>query len=163
MKFIHYSQSHRLCTGLLEWKSDWTCSKAMDRFKQSETWRPIYNHQITRIRYGKKDNKVIFFVGLFGFVFDIVCWVNKKLFICGLSQICQHTYTGNRPESVEKLLRRSLADLNLSYVDLYLIHVPFGVPDNNGEFLYEPNGDIVLDLATDHVAIWKVYFWSADV
>lgn len=53
-------------------------------------------------------------------------------------------------------MKRSLNDLNLSYIDLYLIHVPFGVPENEGDFLREPNGDIVLDLETDHVAIWKV-------
>lgn len=67
-----------------------------------------------------------------------------------------------RPESVEKLLKRSLNDLNLSYIDLYLIHVPFGVPENEGGFLREPNGDIVLDLETDHVAIWKVRIYSKE-
>ncbi|XP_055319061.1 aldo-keto reductase family 1 member A1 [Sitodiplosis mosellana] len=63
---------------------------------------------------------------------------------------------GNRPESVEKNLKKSLADLNLSYVDLYLMHTPFGFPEpTDGQLAFHPNGDVVLDLTTDHVAIWK--------
>lgn len=63
---------------------------------------------------------------------------------------------GNRPESVEKNLKKSLSDLNLSYVDLYLIHVPFGFPESDGGLQRHPNGDVVLDLTTDHLAVWKV-------
>lgn len=47
--------------------------------------------------------------------------------------------------------------MNLSYVDLYLIHTPFGFPEStDGEMARHPNGDVVLDLTTDHVAVWKV-------
>lgn len=63
---------------------------------------------------------------------------------------------GNRPESVEKNLKKSLSDLNLSYVDLYLIHVPFGFPESDGGLQRHANGDVVLDLTTDHLAVWKV-------
>lgn len=65
-------------------------------------------------------------------------------------------FTGNRPSSVEKYLNNSLADLQLSYIDLYLIHVPFAVPETDGDFQREANGDIVLDMETDHLATWKV-------
>lgn len=65
-------------------------------------------------------------------------------------------YSGNRPEAVEKNLKKSLADLNLSYVDLYLIHVPFGFPESETGPQRHPNGDVILDLTTDHIAIWKV-------
>lgn len=63
---------------------------------------------------------------------------------------------GNRPESVEKYLNKSLTDLNLSYVDLYLIHVPFAFPESSELTpLRHPNGDFVVDTTTDHVAVWK--------
>lgn len=61
-----------------------------------------------------------------------------------------------RPELVEAALNKSLSDLQLSYLDLYLIHVPFGVPPTDGDLLREENGNIKLDLTTDHLAIWKV-------
>lgn len=65
---------------------------------------------------------------------------------------------GNRPSCVERYLRKSLTDLQLDYVDLYLIHTPFSLPENpaGGKFLLEDNGDIKLDLETDHIATWKV-------
>lgn len=69
--------------------------------------------------------------------------------------MCFHL--GNRPADVEKNLKKSLADLNLSYIDLYLIHTPFGFPEPvDGQMARHPNGDIVLDVTTDHVAVWKV-------
>lgn len=80
----------------------------------------------------------------------------SKYWICVYFHIFTHIHIANRPESVESTLKRSLTDLNLTYVDLYLIHVPFARPESNGEFLREPNGDLVLDLNVDHVAVWKV-------
>lgn len=63
---------------------------------------------------------------------------------------------GLRPESVEKYLKQSLADLNLSYIDLYLIHVPFGFAKSEAGIQYHPNGEVILDPTTDHIAVWKV-------
>jgi len=62
---------------------------------------------------------------------------------------------GNRASCVEKCLRQSLEDLQISYVDMYLIHTPFGVPETNGDFLRHTNGDIVLDTETNHLETWK--------
>ncbi|XP_052868295.1 1,5-anhydro-D-fructose reductase [Anopheles cruzii] len=62
---------------------------------------------------------------------------------------------GTRPSTVEKFLKRSLTDLQLDYVDLYLVHVPFTVPEVDGPFLTDDNGEIVLETTTDHVALWK--------
>lgn len=62
---------------------------------------------------------------------------------------------GTRASTVEKYLKRSLADLQLEYVDLYHVHVPFTVPDVDGPFLMDDNGDIVLETTTDHIALWK--------
>lgn len=61
---------------------------------------------------------------------------------------------GNRAACVEKYLRGSLRDLQLDYIDLYLIHTPFSVPETDGDFQRHANGDIVLDTDTDHAATW---------
>jgi len=63
---------------------------------------------------------------------------------------------GNRASDVEKCLKNSLADLQLDYLDLYLIHVPFAVPYTEGPFEKHNNGDIVLS-DTDHVETWKEF------
>lgn len=60
---------------------------------------------------------------------------------------------GNRPELVEKELNESLKRLQLSYVDLYLIHVPFAFKASKEK---DADGNWVLDTTTDHIAIWKV-------
>ncbi|XP_014204168.1 alcohol dehydrogenase [NADP(+)] [Copidosoma floridanum] len=63
--------------------------------------------------------------------------------------------TGNRPESVEKYLKKSLKDLQLEYLDLYLIHTPFGFVEEGDDLhpKYE-NGDMKMDMDTDHLAVW---------
>uniref|UniRef100_A0A0A1WJJ7 Alcohol dehydrogenase [NADP(+)] n=1 Tax=Zeugodacus cucurbitae TaxID=28588 RepID=A0A0A1WJJ7_ZEUCU len=62
----------------------------------------------------------------------------------------------DRPDLVEFMLRKSLADLQLDYVDLYLIHTPFTVVvDEKGEFKRYEDGTIIVDPSTDHVALWK--------
>ena len=62
---------------------------------------------------------------------------------------------GNRASTVEKYLKESLADLQLDYIDLYHIHVPFTVPEVV-PFEMNENGELVLETTTDHVAVWKV-------
>ncbi|XP_005186080.1 aldo-keto reductase family 1 member A1 [Musca domestica] len=61
----------------------------------------------------------------------------------------------NVPDYVEPTLRNSLADLQLDYIDLYLIHTPFGVMMENNDFKRDENGLIVVDPTTDHIAVWK--------
>lgn len=58
-----------------------------------------------------------------------------------------------RPADVPDFLNQSLTKLQLDYVDMYLIHMPFAVKRdayNNGRI--DSNGG---DRTTDHLAIWK--------
>ncbi|KAL0127386.1 hypothetical protein PUN28_005582 [Cardiocondyla obscurior] len=65
--------------------------------------------------------------------------------------------SGNRPGDIEKWLERSLSNLQLSYLDLYLIHTPFAYGDVEGELHpFNEKGEIIIDPDTDHLAIWSV-------
>lgn len=62
-----------------------------------------------------------------------------------------------RASDVAKVLDLSLSNLGLEYVDMYLIHVPFGTyrtPDF--DVLINDDGTTAIDYTTDHIAIWKV-------
>lgn len=61
----------------------------------------------------------------------------------------------NRPESVEKYLKRSLKNLGLDYIDMYLIHTPWTIKEDPEKYIAkEENGDVVYE-DTDHIAVWK--------
>lgn len=63
----------------------------------------------------------------------------------------------NKPEKVEKYLNRSLQDLGLDYVDMYLIHMPFAIIEGENFSPIEESGFIgVSDNDIDHIALWKV-------
>lgn len=65
-------------------------------------------------------------------------------------------FFGNRASDVEKCLKKSLEDLQLEYLDLYLIHVPFAVPFVDGPpFMMKDDGEI-MTTETDHLETWKV-------
>ncbi|XP_012268795.1 aldo-keto reductase family 1 member A1 [Athalia rosae] len=63
--------------------------------------------------------------------------------------------SGNRPSGVDKWIKRSLKDLQLDYLDLYLIHTPFSF-EEVGEELHpvDKNGEIKLDKSTNHLQVW---------
>ncbi|CAG0904323.1 unnamed protein product, partial [Darwinula stevensoni] len=64
---------------------------------------------------------------------------------------------GNQKDKVAVYLQKSLTALNLTYVDLYLVHGPFGLKDNGDDNIFpmDPDGTIQLDLTTDLVSVWK--------
>ena len=57
---------------------------------------------------------------------------------------------------VEKYLRKSLKNLGLDYVDLYLVHGPFGLVEKTDTDVFPmQDGKMVMDFSTDLIAIWK--------
>ncbi|KAJ8922409.1 hypothetical protein NQ315_004355 [Exocentrus adspersus] len=72
-------------------------------------------------------------------------FLTTKLPVCGM-----------RPELVQKYLKESLASLQVDYVDLYLVHVPFGLKHVEGNtYPTREDGTIDFDANTNHAAIWK--------
>nr|XP_022910891.1 1,5-anhydro-D-fructose reductase [Onthophagus taurus] len=64
--------------------------------------------------------------------------------------------SGNYPDGVRKYIKKSLENLQLDYLDLYLVHVPFQFRDVEGD-LHPMTSDGRIDavMDTDHIAIWK--------
>ncbi|XP_011312425.1 1,5-anhydro-D-fructose reductase [Fopius arisanus] len=64
--------------------------------------------------------------------------------------------TGNRPGGPERYLKKSLKDLQLEYVDIYLVHCPFGFQEA-GDDLHptDDQGNCLIDKSTDHVKVWE--------
>ncbi|TRY78518.1 hypothetical protein TCAL_07166 [Tigriopus californicus] len=62
---------------------------------------------------------------------------------------------GMKASNVEKYLKKSLEALQLSYVDLYLIHCPFGLKedDNSVNFKFREGAQVIIE-TDDHVALW---------
>ncbi|KAK9875415.1 hypothetical protein WA026_007808 [Henosepilachna vigintioctopunctata] len=62
----------------------------------------------------------------------------------------------NRPSDVSIFLNKSLENLQVDYVDLYLIHAPFSFKRIEGN-LYpkRADGSIELDNSVDHLEVWK--------
>ncbi|CAB0039013.1 unnamed protein product [Trichogramma brassicae] len=63
---------------------------------------------------------------------------------------------GNRPSDVAKYLNATLRNLNLDYLDLYLIHHPFSlVPTDELGIAEDENGNAIVDTDVDLIAVWK--------
>lgn len=64
---------------------------------------------------------------------------------------------GNRPKDVEKFLQMSLDRLQLSYVDLYLIHMPFSFWGHSTTYtpLTNEDGTLQLDSKNDIFGTWS--------
>ncbi|XP_014292196.1 1,5-anhydro-D-fructose reductase [Halyomorpha halys] len=87
----------------------------------------------------------------------------KKLFDSGkitreeLFIVTKLPGTGNRREDVEPYLKKSLEALQLDYVDLYLIHSPIGLQNKGFDQTLprDEKGELLLDMETDLVELWK--------
>ncbi|OWR53806.1 aldo-keto reductase [Danaus plexippus plexippus] len=63
---------------------------------------------------------------------------------------------GNRPDLVEQYFEDSRQDLGLDYIDLYLLHTPFGFKHVPGDLHPKnPDGSMMVDHTTDLIAVWK--------
>lgn len=65
---------------------------------------------------------------------------------------------GVHPDRVEMFIKKSLANLQLDYVDLYLIHFPVGCKFKEGTVrpIINEKGEVETEPKTDHAAVWKV-------
>ncbi|XP_074034563.1 aldo-keto reductase family 1 member A1 [Leptinotarsa decemlineata] len=78
----------------------------------------------------------------------------KIIFVCLFFQLPNF---GNRPNDVEKFIKLSLSKLNLSYLDLYLIHMPFSFHCDKSVYapLTNEDGTFSLDVDNDIIKTWK--------
>lgn len=60
----------------------------------------------------------------------------------------------HKPESVERAIKQTLANLGIDYLDLYLIHWPFAFEDGDENFPTNSDGTPKL-IDVDYVDTWK--------
>lgn len=63
--------------------------------------------------------------------------------------------TYHKPELVETAIKRTLSDLGLNYLDLYLIHWPFAYKDGPDNFPRTPDDKPFVDDSVDYLDTWK--------
>lgn len=63
--------------------------------------------------------------------------------------------TYHKPELVETAIKKTLSDLNLNYLDLYLIHWPFAYKDGPDNFPQTAEGKPFIDDSVDYLDTWK--------
>ena len=64
--------------------------------------------------------------------------------------------TFTRPDRVEKSLRRSLKALNVQYVDLFFMHWPMSLKQNDEDYIpIGEDGLVDIDTQIDYVDTWK--------
>ncbi|KAF8835720.1 Aldo/keto reductase, partial [Paxillus ammoniavirescens] len=63
--------------------------------------------------------------------------------------------SSHQPEVVETELNETLRQLDLTYLDLYLVHWPAAFVPGNGLFPLKSDGEVQLDTETSLVDTWK--------
>lgn len=63
--------------------------------------------------------------------------------------------TYHKPELVEIAIKKTLNDLGLNYLDLYLIHWPFAYKDGPENFPQNAEGKPFIDDSVDYLDTWK--------
>jgi len=66
---------------------------------------------------------------------------------------------GNHADKVEQFMKKSLENLKMDYVDLYLIHIPVGMTGKHDMDLQpkDESGNPAWDMKTDIIQVWKVF------
>lgn len=71
-------------------------------------------------------------------------WVTSKLWC-----------TKHHPDDVEAACRKTLEDLKLDYLDLYLIHWPVAFERNRDNFPRNEQGEMAIDHSITYLQTWK--------
>lgn len=68
------------------------------------------------------------------------------------------------PERVDRFINLSLKNLQMEYIDLYLVHWPFGLKYKGDDNVVptKDNGDLDLDMTSDMESVWKAMEQQVD-